>query len=86
MGIIDYLSKLVWEHLESEMDKMKVSTMKSVTKDRYAERQKSMLRPVHDMAQFVTDNFDFRHNVVATSMSIGERGVMTGGNWWIIGR
>ena len=64
MGIIDYLSKLVWEHLEGEMDKMKVSTLKSVTKDRYAERQKSMLRPVHDMAQFVTDNFDFRHNVV----------------------
>ena len=64
MGIIDYLSKLVWEHLEGEMDRMKVSTMKSVTKDRYAERQKSMLRPVHDMAQFVTDNFDFRHNVV----------------------
>ena len=41
MGIIDYLSKLVWEHLESEMDRMKVSTMKSVAKDRYAERQKS---------------------------------------------
>lgn len=64
MGIIDYLSKLVWEHLEGEMDRMKVSTMKSVTKDRYAERQKSMLRPVHDMAQFVTKNFDFRHNVL----------------------
>ena len=64
MGIIDYLSKLVWEHLEVEMDKMKVSTLKPATKDRYAERQLSLLRPVHDMAQFVTENFDFRHNVV----------------------
>lgn len=82
MGIIDYLSKLVWEHLESEMDRMKVSTMKSVTKDRYAERQKSMLRPVHDMAQFVTDNFDFRHNVVRDLYEYRRKG--SGDGWKLV--
>lgn len=33
-------------------------------KDRYEERQQQMLRPIHDMAAFVMDNFEFRHNVV----------------------
>ena len=32
--------------------------------DRYAERQQSMLRPIHDMAAFVSGNYEFRHNVV----------------------
>ena len=31
---------------------------------RYAERQQAMLRPIHDMAAFVSSNYEFRHNVV----------------------
>ena len=33
-------------------------------KDRYEERQQQMLRPIHDMAAFVIENFEFRHNIV----------------------
>ena len=33
-------------------------------KDRYEERQQQMLRPIHDMATFVIENFEFRHNIV----------------------
>ena len=33
-------------------------------KDRYEERQQQMLRPIHDMAAFVMDSFEFRHNIV----------------------
>ena len=34
------------------------------TPNRYEERQQTMLRPIHDMAEFVTENYEFRHNVV----------------------
>jgi predicted P-loop ATPase len=34
------------------------------SKNHYEERQQAMLRPVHDMAQFVMENFEFRHNIV----------------------
>lgn len=37
---------------------------KSAAQQRYAERQQSMLRPIHDMAAFVRANYEFRHNVV----------------------
>ena len=33
-------------------------------KDRYEVRQQQMLRPIHDMAAFVMENFEFRHNIV----------------------
>ncbi len=47
---------------ESVKEQEKGSTAKS--KNRYEERQQAMLRPVHDMAQFVMENFEFRHNIV----------------------
>ena len=33
-------------------------------KDRYEVRQQQMLRPIHDMAAFIMENFEFRHNIV----------------------
>lgn len=33
-------------------------------KSRYEERQRQMLRPIHDMSAFVMANFEFRHNIV----------------------
>ena len=47
---------------ESVKEQEKGSTAKS--KNRYEERQQAMLQPVHDMAQFVMENFEFRHNIV----------------------
>jgi predicted P-loop ATPase len=32
--------------------------------ERFEERKQAMLRPIHDMAQFVMENFEFRHNIV----------------------
>ena len=64
------------EKVESELLEMKVeynstdsqvADGKSATtkaKDRYEERQQQMLRPIHDMATFVIENFEFRHNIV----------------------
>ncbi|MBQ8158619.1 MAG: DUF3874 domain-containing protein [Prevotella sp.] len=43
-----------------------VANMESekIKSDRYENRQQAMLRPVHDMAAFITANYEFRHNVV----------------------
>ena len=60
------------EKVESELSGLKADSgqqkqgrsARESAKDRYEERQQQMLRPVHDMAVFVTDNFEFRHNIV----------------------
>jgi predicted P-loop ATPase len=82
MGLIDYFSKLVWKHLEPEMEKLKVSRSNVKTRDRYEERQQAMLRPVHDMAEFVMDNFEFRHNVVRDLYEYRRKG--RGDEWKLV--
>lgn len=54
------------KQLECEMEQLKSSkkSAASTNKERYEERQQTMLRPVHDMARFVMEKFEFRHNVV----------------------
>lgn len=60
------------ERVESELSRLKaeIHPQKSEdkapdsAKDRYEERQQQMLRPIHDMASFVMDSFEFRHNIV----------------------
>ncbi len=64
------------EKVESELLEMKVEykstdsqvaegkSATTMAKDRYEERQQQMLRPIHDMAAFVIENFEFRHNIV----------------------
>ena len=60
------------KQVERDLERMKASDKSTkgnskpsaTPKDRYEERQQAMLRPVHDMAQFVMENFEFRHNVV----------------------
>ena len=82
MGIINYLSKLVWKHLECELEKLKVSKTSVTKRDRYEERQQAMLRPVHDMAQFVMDNFEFRHNIVRDLYEYRRKG--RDGEWKLV--
>ena len=69
--LLERLEKVESELLEMKVDyKSAVSQVaegKSATtkaKDRYEERQQQMLRPIHDMAAFVIENFEFRHNIV----------------------
>jgi len=68
------------KQVEAEMERMKSATTegKSATTgckpastgsgkspaDRFEERKQAMLRPIRDMAQFVMENFEFRHNIV----------------------
>lgn len=51
-------------------------------KDRYEERQQQMLRPIHDMAGFVMENFEFRHNIVRDLYEYRRKG--TEGRWKLI--
>lgn len=37
---------------------------KATAQNRYEERQQAMLQPIHDMAQFVVEHYEFRHNIV----------------------
>ena len=51
-------------------------------KDRYMERQQQMLRPIHDMAGFVMENFEFRHNIVRDLYEYRRKG--TEGRWKLV--
>ena len=51
-------------------------------KDRYEERQQQMLRPIHDMAGFVMENFEFRHNIVRDLYEYRRKG--TEGRWKLV--
>ena len=69
--LLERLEKVESELLEMKVDyksaDSQVADSKSATtkaKDRYEERQQQMLRPIHDMAAFVIENFEFRHNIV----------------------
>ena len=63
MKIIDYFLKRMGLCRLSEM-KAAPKVKKNVSADSYEKRQQSMLKPIHDMADFVASNYDFRHNVV----------------------
>ena len=60
------------EKVESELSGLRADSdcrkteckQRDSAKDRYGERQQQMLRPIHDMATFVIENFEFRHNIV----------------------
>ena len=60
------------EKVESELSGLRADSdcrkteckQRDSAKDRYEERQQQMLRPIHDMATFVIENFEFRHNIV----------------------
>ena len=60
------------EKVESELSGLRADSdcrkieckQRDSAKDRYEERQQQMLRPIHDMAAFVIENFEFRHNIV----------------------
>jgi predicted P-loop ATPase len=54
--------KVEYKSTDSQVAEGKSATTKA--KDRYEERQQQMLRPIHDMATFVIENFEFRHNIV----------------------
>jgi predicted P-loop ATPase len=54
--------KVEYKSTDSQVADGKSATTKA--KDRYEERQQQMLRPIHDMATFVIENFEFRHNIV----------------------
>ena len=54
--------KVEYKSADSQVADGKSATTKA--KDRYEERQQQMLRPIHDMAAFVIENFEFRHNIV----------------------
>ena len=54
--------KVDYKSTDSQVADGKSATTKA--KDRYEERQQQMLRPIHDMAAFVIENFEFRHNIV----------------------
>ena len=54
--------KVDYKSADSQVAEGKSATTKA--KDRYEERQQQMLRPIHDMAAFVIENFEFRHNIV----------------------
>lgn len=69
--LLERLEKVESELLEMKVDyksaDSQVAEGKSATtkaKDRYEVRQQQMLRPIHDMAAFVIENFEFRHNIV----------------------
>ena len=77
MKIIDYLLKKVGLRrgadvsqenvnfqIRLEQLETKVAKMGKQSADHYEERQQAMLRPIHDMADFVATQYDFRHNVV----------------------
>lgn len=60
-------SELLEMKVENKSTDLQVADGKSATtkaKDRYEERQQQMLKPIHDMAAFVIENFEFRHNIV----------------------
>ena len=56
-------SELVGLRADSDSRKTECKQRDSA-KGRYEERQQQMLRPIHDMAAFVIENFEFRHNIV----------------------
>ena len=56
-------SELIGLRADSDCRKTECKQRDSA-KDRYEERQQQMLRPIHDMATFVIENFEFRHNIV----------------------
>ncbi len=51
-------------------------------KGHYKERQMQMLKPIHDMAAFVTENFEFRHNIVRDLYEYRRKG--SEGPWKLI--
>lgn len=72
------------EKVESALNGLKASAVASADKQtcRYEERQQGMLRPIHDMADFVMENFEFRHNVVRDLYEYRRKG--TDGAWALI--
>ena len=72
------------EKVESALNGLKAGAVASADKQtcRYEERQQGMLRPIHDMADFVMENFDFRHNVVRDLYEYRRKG--TDGAWALI--
>ena len=77
------------ERVESELSGLRtdpeqkpVACHKESAKDRYEERQQQMLRPIHDMAGFVMENFEFRHNIVRDLYEYRRKG--TEGRWKLV--
>ena len=77
------------ERVESELSELRIDPeQKPVAchiesaKDRYEERQQQMLRPIHDMAVFVMENFEFRHNIVRDLYEYRRKG--TEGRWKLV--
>ncbi len=54
------------------------------SKERREGRQQAMLQPIHDMAAFVTEHFDFRHNVVRDLYEYRRKGAPDGQPWTLI--
>ena len=96
MSIFDFFSKrkqdnLLLERLEKVENELKgVKSSKAdnapktdhAPKGHYKERQMQMLKPIHDMAAFVTENFEFRHNIVRDLYEYRRKG--SEGPWKLI--
>lgn len=92
-GLFTMMERLA--KVESEISKMKMEEKTIVAddgnsgsgkparaRDSYEERKQAMLRPVHDMAAFVMENFEFRHNVVRDLYEYRRRG--SDGEWTLV--
>lgn len=92
-GLFTMMERLA--KVESEISKMKMeektivaddgkagSGKPAAARDSYEERKQAMLRPVHDMAAFVMENFEFRHNVVRDLYEYRRRG--SDGEWTLV--
>jgi len=92
-GLFTMMERLA--KVESEISKMKMeektivaddgkagSGKPAAARDSYEERKQAMLRPVHDMAAFVMENFEFRHNVVRDLYEYRRRG--SDGGWTLV--
>ena len=69
IGQLEAQNKLLHENL-----KLATSQQDVTTRSRYEQRREAYLRPIREMAAYVNQQFEFRHNVVRDSYEYRRRG------------
>lgn len=86
--IMTILKKLGWRSEKAVQEKSEKAQLSERLgrQNRYEERQQALLRPIHDMAEFVTENYEFRHNVVRDVYEYRHKGEGGSNSWLMVDR
>ncbi len=86
--IMTILEKLGWRSVQAVREKSEKARLSERLggKNRYEERQQTLLRPIRDMAEFVAENYEFRHNVVRDVYEYRHKGEDGSKSWRMVDR